>query len=235
MRTRRSKLLPSLTACSRTSAYHSLFPVYFVLSYISDGLRCVCRMQPDKYVFSTLLKSCAKIRDYDRAKLYWRALQLNQGYRKAVIPNVACYNAMIQCSVGAAARSDAFNLLDQMRAKGIKPNDITFLSIILCCSQSGTPHLAFSVYDDMRVDGISPTEAVFSALLQTATNARSAELLRETVGLMDQEKFRLTERLYGNLIHGFAQCEQVTSWPCCRCLCSTMTACTVCRCSRLMQ
>ena len=126
-------------------------------------------MQPDAHVLATILKSCAKLPDYDRAKLYWRALQKSQGSREglittapacscllkracadlcgcaAVVPNIVCYNCMIQSALTACQRTDAFNLLDELRSKGMKPTDITMRALILVCAASNLPHQAFSV------------------------------------------------------------------------------------------
>jgi hypothetical protein len=42
------------------------------------------------------------------------------------------------------------------------------------------------VYDDMRSHGIAPNLHIFSALLMTAAHARSMDLARETLQLMEQ-------------------------------------------------
>jgi hypothetical protein len=40
------------------------------------------RLQPDAYSLSLILSTCAKVKDYERAKVYWRALQRAQGSRQ---------------------------------------------------------------------------------------------------------------------------------------------------------
>lgn len=162
------------------------------------------KMQPDNYVLTSVLKACAKLNDYDRAKLYWRALQRKQGTRRPLLPDIASYNALIYCCVGVCARSDALNLLDQLRNAGCTPNESTFRGIILACAATNSPQIAFSVYDDMRVEGIAPGEPVFSALLQACAVSQSAALTHETVGLMSREKFKPTASVCAQLIYCFA-------------------------------
>ena len=103
------------------------------------------RLQPDTAVFASVLHACELLRDYDRAKLYWRALQMNQGKRRGVEPNVQCYNALIRCTIAACARTDALHLLDQMRRRGVRPNSDTYAALMLSCAASGSPHTAFTV------------------------------------------------------------------------------------------
>ena len=63
----------------------------------------------------------------------------------AIVPNEACYNALLHCASTAAARTDAFNILDLMRTRGLTPNVASYCSVINACSASNKPHMAFSV------------------------------------------------------------------------------------------
>ena len=57
------------------------------------------------------------------------------------------------------------------------------------------------VYDDMRSHGIAPNVDVFSALVMTAIRAKSMELGREAVLLMEQEGVAKNEKIYSLLVH----------------------------------
>ena len=56
----------------------------------------LCSLQPDVYTLSILLSACSKINDYDRAKLYWRALQRPQGQRQGT---PQCHHACLSLAV----------------------------------------------------------------------------------------------------------------------------------------
>jgi hypothetical protein len=47
-------------------------------------------------------------------------------------------------------------------------------------------YVIWQVYDDMRSNGVLPDTTVFTALLMTCVHAKSVELAKETVALMDK-------------------------------------------------
>jgi pentatricopeptide repeat protein len=84
---------------------------------------------PDEITYNTLLKGCAKSKNYEAAMELFTIMKENT----RLVPNEVTYNSIIEICVKTDRKEEVWALLDEMTAAKIEPDNYTFSTIAKIC------------------------------------------------------------------------------------------------------
>ncbi len=91
-----------------------------------------------------------------------------------MIPTLPCYNALLHCAAEAAARTDAFALLEDMMNRGVIPDATSYSCLILSCAASNRTQMAFAVSMSMSMAITMTITMAISVVAVRAVPCRNA-------------------------------------------------------------
>eukprot|EP01018_Ginkgo_biloba_P011979 Gb_15588 [translate_table: standard] len=181
-------------------------------------------MEPNQFIFSSVLRACAMLADLEHGKqVHTNVIKIGLMYdlcgesalitmyaksgsienaRKIfdIMPkrDVVAWTAMIAGYAQHGHGREALELFDQMQGAGIKPNHITFVGVLSACSHVGLVNEGWQYFDSMSRDhGIMPTGDHYACMVDIL--GRAGHLV-EAENLINQMPFEPNALVWRTLL-----------------------------------
>lgn len=122
---------------------------------------CAWKVQPNKYIYCTLLGVCASLLNLQAAEEIYAHVQQNH-----IRPDIAIYNALIYIYTKCGIPSKALSIWQRLQnMDGITPNISTLTNVLLACTENGSLEVGKAVHRLLSQQGLhDPT--VISTLIK---------------------------------------------------------------------
>jgi pentatricopeptide repeat protein len=171
-------------------------------------------IQPDKYMYSGVLKACGSLQDIGKVRFIHGQL-VNNGQKAEIVMSSALINVYIKCGslqdahkifqelqehdvilwgslIGGYVEhgffSDAINLFHQMQCEGTEPDGVIFMYIIKACSRMVSQKLSNVIYSRIVESGLETDKIIGGALVDMyckSSNIKDAQKIFDHMNNQD--------------------------------------------------